>query len=108
MLEARAQRLGVADSLIFHNRFVTQSELIEFLSATDIYITPYLQAEQSTSGTLAYAVGAGKAAISTPYLYARELLADGRGALVPWRDSDAIAREVVSLIGDTDRRAEMS
>src|SRR6185437_7652201 len=97
MLEARAQRLGVADSLIFHNRFVTQAELIEFLSATDIYITPYLQAEQITSGTLAYAVGAGKAVISTPYVYARELLADGRGVLVPWRDSSAIAREVIAL-----------
>ncbi len=108
MLEARGQRLGVADRLIFHNRFVSQSELVEFLSATDIYITPYLQAEQSTSGTLAYAVGAGKVVISTPYIYARELLADGRGALVPWRDSDAVAREIVSLIGDTDRRDEMS
>lgn len=104
MLEARAQRLGVADSLIFHNRFVTQAELIEFLSATDIYITPYLQTEQSTSGTLAYAVGAGKAVISTPYVYARELLADGRGVLVPWRSSDAIAREIISIIGDEERR----
>jgi len=104
MLEARAQRLGVANNLIFHNRFVTQSELIEFLSATDIYITPYLQPEQSTSGTLAYAVGAGKAVISTPYVYARELLADGRGVLVPWRDSGAIARQITSLIGDHNRR----
>jgi glycosyltransferase involved in cell wall biosynthesis len=107
MLEARAQALGVADNLIFHNRFVTQAELIEFLSATDIYITPYLQVEQSTSGTLAYAVGAGKAVISTPYVYARELLADGRGVLVPWRSSDAIAREVISIIGDDERRQSL-
>jgi glycosyltransferase involved in cell wall biosynthesis len=104
MLEARGHRLGVGNNLIFHNRFVTQAELIDFLAATDIYITPYLQAEQSTSGTLAYAVGAGKAVISTPYVYARELLAEGRGVLVPWRNSDAIAREIIALIGDDDRR----
>lgn len=107
MLEARAQQLGVAGSVIFHNRFVSQDELIEFLSATDIYITPYLQPEQITSGTLAYAVGAGKAVISTPYIYARELLADGRGVLVPWRDAAAIAREVTALVSDPDRRRAM-
>ncbi len=97
MLEARGRHLGVDGSMIFHNRFVSQPELTEFLSAADIYITPYLNPEQITSGTLAYAVGAGKAVISTPYIYARELLADGRGLLVPWRDSAAIAREVVDL-----------
>jgi glycosyltransferase involved in cell wall biosynthesis len=107
MLEARGRQLGVAGSVIFHNRFVSQHELTEFLSATDIYITPYLQPEQSTSGTLAYAVGAGKAVISTPYIYARELLADGRGALVPWRDSAAIAREVLALRNDDDSRRAM-
>lgn len=102
MLETRSRHLGVDGSMIFHNRFVSQSELTEFLSAADIYITPYLNAEQITSGTLAYAVGAGKAVISTPYIYARELLGDGRGVLVPWRDSKAIAREVVALAGDAD------
>jgi glycosyltransferase involved in cell wall biosynthesis len=107
MLEARGRQLGVAGSVIFHNRFVSQHELTEFLSATDIYITPYLQPEQSTSGTLAYAVGAGKAVISTPYIYARELLADGRGTLVPWRDSAAIAREVLALRTDDDSRRAM-
>jgi glycosyltransferase involved in cell wall biosynthesis len=107
MLEARAEQLGVAGSMIFHNRFVSQDELTEFLSATDIYITPYLQPEQITSGTLAYAVGAGKAVISTPYIYARELLGDGRGVLVPWRDSHAIAQEVTGLIRDDDRRRAM-
>jgi hypothetical protein len=107
MLESRAQRLGVDDSMIFHNRFVSQSELGEFLSAADIYITPYLKPEQSTSGTLAYAVGAGKAVISTPYRYANELLADGRGILVPWRDSMAIAREVIGLLRDQERCSEM-
>src|SRR3990172_4141837 len=104
MLENRAQRLGVDSSMIFHNRFVSQSELTEFLAATDIYVTPYLNPEQTTSGTLAYAVGSGKAVISTPYWYARELLADGRGVLVPWRDPEAIAREVVDLLGDDAKR----
>jgi glycosyltransferase involved in cell wall biosynthesis len=104
MLENQAQRLGVDSSIIFHNRFVSRDELTEFLSAADIYITPYLQPDQITSGTLAYAVGFGKAVISTPYLYARELLADGRGILVPWRDPQAIAREVVGLLGDDAKR----
>lgn len=104
MLENRARRLGVDSSIIFHNRFAAQDELMEFLSAADIYITPYLQPDQITSGTLAYAVGSGKAAISTPYVYARELLAEGRGILVPWRDSQAIAREVVDLLGDDAKR----
>jgi glycosyltransferase involved in cell wall biosynthesis len=107
MLEARGRHLGVDGSMIFHNRFVTQAELTEFLSAADIYITPYLNAEQITSGTLAYAVGAGKAVISTPYIYARELLADGRGVLVPWKDSSAIAREVVDLGRDPVRYRTM-
>jgi glycosyltransferase involved in cell wall biosynthesis len=107
MLEARARQLGVAGSMIFHDRFVSQHELNEFLSAADIYITPYLQPEQITSGTLAYAVGAGKSVISTPYTYARELLAEGRGLLVPWRDSGAIARAVVAVIGDDDERRAM-
>jgi glycosyltransferase involved in cell wall biosynthesis len=107
MLEARAQRLGVDGSMIFHNRFVSQAELGEFLSAADIYVTPYLNPEQSTSGTLAYAVGAGKAVISTPYRYANELLADGRGILVPPRDSGAIAKEVIGLLADDERAAAM-
>jgi glycosyltransferase involved in cell wall biosynthesis len=107
MLETRGQQLGVAANMIFHNRFVSQDELNEFLSATDIYITPYLQLEQITSGTLAYAVGAGKAVISTPYVYARELLADGRGVLVPPKDPGAIARAVIGLVGDDDLRSAM-
>src|SRR5204863_3227463 len=86
MLENRAHRLGVDSNMIFHNRFVSQEELAEFLAAADIYVTPYLKEEQITSGTLAYAVGSGKAVVSTPYWYASELLADGRGILVPWRD----------------------
>jgi glycosyltransferase involved in cell wall biosynthesis len=104
MLEHRAKRLGVSANIIFHDRFVSQEELVEFLAAADIYITPYLKSEQITSGTLAYAVGSGKAVISTPYRYARELLDDGRGVLVPARDAGAIGREVVALLADPEKR----
>lgn len=104
MLEDRAQRLSVDGNVIFHNRFVSQAELCEFLAAADIYITPYLNPEQITSGTLAYALGAGKAVISTPYAYAKELLADGRGILVPWKDPSAIAAEIVGLLDDPEKR----
>jgi glycosyltransferase involved in cell wall biosynthesis len=107
MLEERAKRLHVDGNVIFHNRFVSQAELSQFLSATDIYITPYLNPEQITSGTLAYALGAGKAVISTPYIYARELLADGRGILVPWKDPIAIAAEIIGLLDNPERRMEM-
>ncbi len=107
MLEERAKRLGVDGNVIFHNRFVSQAELSEFLAAADIYITPYLNPEQITSGTLAYALGAGKAVISTPYAYARELLAEGRGILVPWRDPSAIATEIVGLLDDPEKRLSL-
>jgi len=106
-LEERARKLGVSSSIIFHNRFVSREELAEFLAAADVYITPYLKPEQITSGTLAYAVGAGKVVISTPYWYARELLDGDRGVLVPWRDPGAISREVVSLLADEVRRLAM-
>ncbi len=104
MLQVRAERLGVDANVIFHNRFVSHEELVEFLGAADLYVTPYLKEEQSTSGTLAYAVGCGKAVISTPYRYARELLADERGILVPWRDGGAIGREIIGLLDDSARR----
>ncbi len=107
MLQTRAVKLGVDANVIFHNRFVSHDELLEFLGAADLYATPYLKEEQSTSGTLAYAVGCGKAVISTPYRYAREILADDRGILVPWRDSDAIGREVVGLLDNPTRRLDM-
>ena len=107
MLQRRAERLGVDANVIFHNRFVSHEELVEFLGAADLYVTPYLKEEQSTSGTLAYAVGCGKAVISTPYRYARELLDDGRGILVPWRDGEAIGREIVGLLDDPTRRIEL-
>jgi glycosyltransferase involved in cell wall biosynthesis len=106
-LASRAVRLGVHASVIFHDRFVSITELTDFLAAADIYITPYLEMQQSTSGTLAYAVGCGRAVISTPYRHAQELLADERGVLVPRADPAAIAREVNALFDDGARRRAM-
>jgi glycosyltransferase involved in cell wall biosynthesis len=106
-LEDRARELGVGEKVVFLNRFATLEELTEYLAAADIYITPYLKMEQITSGTLAYAVGSGKAVISTPYLYAKELLAEGRGILVPCRDPEAITREVVELLANDAQRLAM-
>jgi glycosyltransferase involved in cell wall biosynthesis len=107
MLENRVVCLGVKNQVQFHNRFVSRGELGHFLSAADIYVTPYLKPEQITSGTLAYALGSGKAVISTPYWYAEELLAEGRGLLVPWRDSAAISRRVIELMSDENARHAM-
>ncbi len=106
-LQRRARELGVADQLIFHNRFVDLSELCEFLGAADLYVTPYLNREQIVSGTLAYALGTGKATISTPYWYAEEMLADGRGRLVPFRDPKALAEQVNELFDREVRRHAM-
>ncbi|MFW5684442.1 MAG: glycosyltransferase family 4 protein, partial [Spirochaetota bacterium] len=101
-LERLAHDRGVGDHVIFFNRFVTLEELKEFIAATDIYLTPYLNEAQITSGTLAYVFGAGKAVVSTPYWHAQELLADGRGALVPFRDPPAIADAVLHYLDDPD------
>jgi glycosyltransferase involved in cell wall biosynthesis len=97
-LQALAKEIGVKSQVIFHNRFVSPQEMVEFIGAADIYITPYRHEEQVVSGTLAYALGAGKAIISTPYWHAIELLDDRRGALVPFQDPDAIARKTVELL----------
>ena len=107
-LEAIARENKVENHVIFHNRFVELKELTEFIGAADLYITPYLDEAQSTSGTLAYAFGAGKAVISTPYWHAGELLKDQRGVLVPFGDPRAIAREASGLLRDETRRNAMS
>lgn len=103
-LQERIRELGLEDHVLFYDQFVDLKDLKEFIGAANIYITPYLDPEQVVSGTLAYTVGAGKAVISTPYRYARELLADGRGILVPFRDSQAIARQVLYLLDDEAER----
>ena len=97
-LQRLADELGVFENVLFENRYVDLEELCQFLGAADIYITPYLGAEQIVSGTLIYALGAGKAVVSTPYSYAQEMLAEDRGRLVPFKDFEAIAREVGGLL----------
>jgi glycosyltransferase involved in cell wall biosynthesis len=105
-LQNLAKELGVEASVIFHNRFVSPQEMVELIGAADIYITPYKHKAQVVSGTLAYALSAGKAIISTPYLHAMELLDDERGALVPFDNPEAIAAKTVELLdNDTARHA---
>jgi glycosyltransferase involved in cell wall biosynthesis len=105
-LQALAAQLGVSSQLILNNRFVSTEELVEHVGAADIYITPYRQEAQVVSGTLAIALGAGKAIISTPYWHAKELLADKRGVLVPFDNPDAIAEAVIALLeNDAERHA---
>lgn len=106
-LERLAIELGVQKNVVFFNRFVELEELMRFIGAADIYITPYLTEAQITSGTLAYAFGAGNAVISTPYWHATELLTQERGKLVPFRDSQAIAAAVVALLRDEPLRHSM-
>jgi glycosyltransferase involved in cell wall biosynthesis len=106
-LERMAHDLGIKRHVSFYNRFVDLEELKNFLGVADVYITPYLNAAQITSGTLAYAIGSGKAVISTPYWHAEELLSEGRGVLVPFGDSAALAREVIALLKDDSRRHAM-
>ena len=106
-LQWLAQQKGVESNVIFYNRFVSLEELVEFISAADIYITPYLNEAQITSGTLAYTLGAGKAIISTPYWYAQEILSEGRGVLVPFRDPAALAEQVINLLDNESERQAM-
>ena len=110
-LEASIKANGLADNVLLVDKYLDFDELLAYLSATDIYLTPYLNPVQIVSGTLAYAVGLGRAVVSTPYLYAKELLEHGRGFLVPFRDPSAIATTLVALLDDpalresTQRRA---
>lgn len=106
-LVSLASELGVGDHIHFLNRFVSQSELEVLLRNCDIYITPYLKLQQITSGTLSYAVGMGKAIISTPIWHAEELLADGRGVIVPCRDPNAIASAAMSLLTNDAYRSQL-
>ena len=106
MLQQLVRKLDIGEQVIFQNRFVELKELCEFLGIADIYVTPYLEEAQITSGTLAYAMGTGKAIVSTPYWYATEMLADGRGRIVPFNKPDAIAEQIIDLLdSDVDRHA---
>jgi glycosyltransferase involved in cell wall biosynthesis len=100
-LERLAEKLGVASHVIFRDCFVTLEELKQFIGAADIYVTPYLNESQITSGTLAYAFGAGKAVISTPYWHAQELLANNRGMLVPFANSERIGEAVNQYLSNS-------
>ena len=106
-LHHRAKELGVGDNVVFYDRFLDRDDLLEIIRAADIYVTPYLNEAQIVSGTLAYAVGAGKAVVSTPYWHAQEMLADGRGRLVPFKDHRALAREINQLLDFPDERLKM-
>lgn len=102
-----ARDLGVQRNVRFNNRFLSNSELIRYLAATDVYIMAYLNKDQIVSGTLAYAVGCGKAVVATPFVYAQEMLADGRGIVVPFKDATAIGDAVNLLLGDRRKLLQM-
>lgn len=107
-LIARVRELGIEDHVVFFDRFADLATLLEFISMCDVYVTPYLNEAQMTSGTLAYSFGLGKPVVSTPYWHARELLADGCGVLVPFGDATAIGNEIANLLTDDSRRKAMS
>ena len=104
-LVERTTALGLADHVRFVDRFVTSAELGRWLQAADVFVTPYPNLDQIVSGTLSYAMGAGLAVVSTPYTYAAEVLAEGRGVLIPPASPGALAAAVATLLGDPERRA---
>jgi glycosyltransferase involved in cell wall biosynthesis len=106
-LSARVHERGVESHVVFLDRFVDKPTLLDFISMCDVYVTPYLNESQMTSGTLAYSFGMGKAVVSTPYWHAQELLADGRGVLVPFNDVAATAMEISELLTDDLRRERL-
>ncbi len=102
LLERRAVDLGVTDHVEFDDRFLSANELADLLHATDVFVTPYRNPEQIASGALTFAIAAGCAAVSTPYLYAQDILATGAGKLVPFEDPEAIAEAICEFIEDPD------
>jgi glycosyltransferase involved in cell wall biosynthesis len=106
-LVSKIESSGMSDHVRFVNQYLTQREIVDYLLATDVYVTPYLDLNQITSGTLAYALGAGKAIVSTRYLHAAEALADGRGLLVDVRDSAGLARAVLAILDDPALKGEL-
>lgn len=106
-LKKLANNLKIAKSIKFIDEYLPLDDLIDYIKATDIYITPYLNPEQISSGTLAYAVGAGKACVSTPYIYAKEILADGRGILVNFKNVSEVASKINYLLSNPKKRQEI-
>jgi glycosyltransferase involved in cell wall biosynthesis len=107
-LKSRVQELAIEDHVVFLDQFVDQPTLLDYISICDVYVTPYHNEAQMTSGTLAYSFGLGKAVVSTPYWHAKELLADGRGVLVPFGDANALCKEIALLLTNDVRRHDMS
>lgn len=106
-LKRRVRELGIERNVKFVNKYLSLKDVVSWLKTIDIYVTPYLEPKQITSGALAYAIGAGKACVSTGYIYAQEVLAEERGLLVPFRDSQAIAQAVTSLLKNPEKKHEM-
>jgi polysaccharide biosynthesis protein PslF len=106
-LKEKIKLYNLHENVKFINKYMSLNELVDWLRVIDIYITPYLDPQQSASGALAYAVGAGKICISTPYLYSKEVLADGRGIIVPFRDSKAIADAVIDIFKNPLKKSTM-
>ena len=106
-LQTLVDELGLGDHVLFVNQYLDQKDIIEYLLATDVYVTPYLDPNQITSGTLSYALGAGKAVVSTPYLHAKEALAKDRGILVDFRSAESIAEAVNAILDDPKRKARL-
>lgn len=105
-LKALAHELNVDDHVRFIDKYLNIDELMGYVGTSDIYVTPYLEPQQAASGSLAYAIGAGKACISTPYTYAKEMLGENRGFLIPFKDCDSLSQAVVTLCTDSKRRNE--
>ncbi len=101
-LIAMVDALNLSDHVAFVNQYLSQKDIIDYLLATDVYVTPYLDPNQITSGTLSYALGAGKAVVSTPYLHAKEALADDRGVIVPFRSPEAMAEAINAILDDPE------
>lgn len=106
-LEGLVQQYGIAQNVRFVNRYLTKQEIVDYLALSDIYLTPYLGKDQAVSGTLAYAAGSGKAIVSTPYRYAEEMLADGRGLLAAFRDAGSIASAVERILDAPEAARQM-
>jgi hypothetical protein len=107
MLRGLVDELGLHDHVRFYNRYLSMQELLRFLQATDVYVIPYLNPLQIVSGTLAYAVACGKAVVATPFVYAREMLSNGRGMLAGFHDASSISTSVNALLGDAALKARV-